>query len=126
MLGNPRKRKAGRIALAAALLLLPAQASFAQAIEGDGTEPAIPHEAIPAPAPATGPALMMPTPTLVEPEAPIATPDTPGAPVHAPAAEPAGADMNPGSAGQAADEIADIFSKMGDQIYEDCIFDLSE
>ena len=76
MLGNPRKRKAGRFALAAvaALLLLPAQASFAQAIEGDGTEPAIPHEAIPAPAPApaptTGPALMMPTPTLVEPEAP--------------------------------------------------------
>ncbi|MGE0023597.1 MAG: DUF2778 domain-containing protein, partial [Hyphomicrobium sp.] len=26
----------------------------------------------------------------------------------------------------AADEIADIFSKVGDQIYEDCIFDLSE
>lgn len=25
-----------------------------------------------------------------------------------------------------ADEIADIFSKVGDQIYEDCIFDLSE
>ena len=30
------------------------------------------------------------------------------------------------SAGAAADAIADVFSKVGDQIYEDCIFELSE
>jgi hypothetical protein len=29
-------------------------------------------------------------------------------------------------AAQAADQIADFFSKVGDQIYEDCIFDLSD
>ncbi len=31
-----------------------------------------------------------------------------------------------GGAAAAADEIADIFSKVGDQIYEDCIFELSD
>lgn len=31
-----------------------------------------------------------------------------------------------GSAAAAADQIADFFSKVGDQIYEDCIFELSE
>jgi hypothetical protein len=30
------------------------------------------------------------------------------------------------SAGAAADAIADVFSKVGDQLYEDCIFELSE
>ena len=29
-------------------------------------------------------------------------------------------------AGAAADAIADVFSKVGDQLYEDCIFELSE
>lgn len=37
-----------------------------------------------------------------------------------------GAGPSPGAgAGMAADELADIFSKVGDQLYEDCIFDLS-
>jgi hypothetical protein len=33
---------------------------------------------------------------------------------------------NPGAAAAAAGQIADFFSKVGDQIYEDCIFELSE
>jgi hypothetical protein len=37
-------------------------------------------------------------------------------------AEPGGADAR---AATSADEIADFFSKVGDQIYEDCIFELS-
>jgi len=32
----------------------------------------------------------------------------------------------PPSSGGAADAIADVFSKVGDQLYEDCIFELSE
>lgn len=39
------------------------------------------------------------------------------------AEEPVAADVAPPAA---ADEIADIFSKLGDQIYEDCIFALSD
>lgn len=34
--------------------------------------------------------------------------------------------IDAGGAAAAADEIADIFSKVGDQIYEDCIFELSD
>ncbi len=34
--------------------------------------------------------------------------------------------MPSASAGAAADAIADVFSKVGDQLYEDCIFELSE
>lgn len=33
---------------------------------------------------------------------------------------------DPGAAAAAAGEIADIFSKVGDQLYEDCIFELSD
>ncbi len=40
------------------------------------------------------------------------------------AEQPAAKDA--GGAAAAADEIADIFSKVGDQIYEDCIFELSD
>jgi hypothetical protein len=51
------------------------------------------------------------------------------APAHVglaqPAAEPDMAGVSP-AASAAADEIADIFSKIGDQIYEDCIFELSD
>ena len=42
--------------------------------------------------------------------------------MSSPAADNATSDDTPAS----ADDIADIFSKLGDQIYEDCIFDLSE
>lgn len=41
------------------------------------------------------------------------------------AAEPDAAGVSP-AVSAAADEIADIFSKIGDQIYEDCIFELSD
>lgn len=41
----------------------------------------------------------------------------------APAQGPPDAEAGPSAA---ADEIADIFSKLGDQLYEDCIFELSE
>ncbi len=38
-----------------------------------------------------------------------------------------GAGPSPGGAGpMGADELADIFSKVGDQLYEDCIFELSQ
>jgi hypothetical protein len=46
------------------------------------------------------------------------------APPSSRAVEPATTDASPAAA--AADEIADIFSKVGDQIYEDCIFELSD
>ena len=37
-----------------------------------------------------------------------------------------GAGQPGAGAGMAADELADIFSKVGDQLLEDCIFELSE
>lgn len=46
-------------------------------------------------------------------------------PAHTGLAQPA-AEPEAGPASAAADAIADIFSKVGDQIYEDCIFELSE
>ena len=37
-----------------------------------------------------------------------------------------GAGPSPGGGPMGADELADIFSKVGDQLYEDCIFELSQ
>lgn len=109
------------VAAVSLLLLLPAHPGFAQ----QAGEPTAESERATAPpplnAPSELPALMTPTPTLVEPAdmTPIAVP----APEPAEAPIPAG---DPGAAAAAANEIADIFSKVGDQIYEECIFDLSE
>lgn len=45
---------------------------------------------------------------------------------ESPAAEAPAAENTAADSPASADDIADIFSKLGDQIYEDCIFDLSE
>jgi hypothetical protein len=110
------------LAAAASLLLLSSHAGLSQ--QADAEPPMAPAEE-----PAM-PALMAPTPTLVSPPAPAAE----EAPVPTPeldaATAPAPEDVEPmpggASSAAAALEIADIFSKVGDQIYEDCIFELSE
>src|SRR5688572_20109827 len=108
----------GAFAAAASLVLLSSYAGHAQ--EAVEAEPPV----APAEEPAM-PALMAPTPTLVSPpapaaaEAPLPTPDLEAA--TAPMPEETEPPPGGASSAAAALEIADIFSKVGDQIYEDCI-----
>jgi len=113
------------LAAVSALLWLPAGALLAQEPPPAETEPANP-ELMPQPNPAEGPALMTPAPAFVTPSieettGAIPAPQLVNEPEPAEAPPPQDAAI-PG----AADAIADIFSKVGDQIYEDCIFELSE
>lgn len=55
--------------------------------------------------------------------APTAAPSAPAAPLAAPETP---AESSPADGPSAADELADVFSKIGDQIYQDCIFELSQ
>lgn len=104
-------------AMLAGLVLLVSHAGLAPQAAGQtaDTDPAM----APAPAPAETPALL--APTLTAPPAPAEVPEQEAVDADAPAEPPAEAPPS-----GAADEIADIFSKVGDQLYEDCIFELSD
>jgi hypothetical protein len=107
------------LALTASLLLPPAHTGFAQQ-----TEPSA-IEAETNTAPVDMPALMTPP----QETAPLDTAAPDIAPVEAapvPTPMPVTAPAQDASAPIGADAIADIFSKVGDQIYADCIFDLSD
>jgi cell division septation protein DedD len=110
-----RSRRRGVLcAVAVALCLLPGLAAFAQDTSGS--------TASEAPAPPT-PGLSE-LPALMAPPVP-AQPPPPDAAAEPAEPAPTATDASPADA-SAADDIADIFSKVGDQLYEDCIFDLSE
>lgn len=123
-------RQGWKAALAAAAALMLPCAVHAQAPAGDASSagmPAVqapPADAPAAPAPLDAPAIGFPH--LADPAttAGLRAAASP-APLEAPAPQPA---SRPGEAHApgAADEIADIFSKLGDEIYEDCIFELSD
>lgn len=121
------RRRAVALVAVAGLVLPLAHAGLAQ----EASEPP-PAEAAPEPAP---PSTSAPSelPALMSPAAPAAIPSTSAAPEDAagteaqPVAVPAPVPAaSPEASAAAANEIADIFSKVGDQIYEECIFDLSE
>jgi hypothetical protein len=95
--------RAATLAAAAGLLAVPLDQPRAQ-------------EAIQAPAP-------QPAKREAGPQAPAGQPATPNAVAAEPSAAPA---PPPAGAASAADQIADIFSQVGDQIYADCIFELSD
>jgi hypothetical protein len=105
--------------MAAGLLMLPAGQSLAEPADEPQAEQAL---EVPAPQPVT-----RAPPSAGEP----AKPHIDAAPEPLPAAGggATGTGREPGStppAARAADDIAEIFSKVGDQIYEDCIFELSQ
>jgi hypothetical protein len=122
-----RTGKAG-LAAAASLLLLHAHTALAQQAPEQAQDAAVEAEPAMAPPPATAPselpALMAPVPAPTPEQAPGQAQDAaaviPPEPVSAVSAAPAG------TPAATADEIADIFSKVGDQLYEDCIFELSD
>ncbi len=91
------------LAAAGGLLLLPVGQAIAQ-------------EAVQVPAPQPAKREAVPQPPAGQPAKTDTGPAEPSTP---PAASAAGA-------ASAADQIADIFSQVGDQIYEDCIFELSD
>lgn len=124
-------RQGWKAALAAAAALLLPCAAHAQA-PAAGAAPVAQAPAIPAPAaespaaqaPVDAPAIGFPHISDHTGTAGLSAAASP-APLEAPAPQPA---SRPGDAHApgAADEIADIFSKLGDEIYEDCIFELSD
>jgi hypothetical protein len=128
--------KTGSTAMAALAVFALAfsHAGFAQdtAAPPDPTVPDLMRPALAHPAISAETARLQPAPASPPPAAnPDAAAKTPAVEALAPAGEaPAGEAPAAGSATAdspaSADDIADIFSKLGDQIYEDCIFDLSE
>ena len=128
-------RQGWKAALVAAVALLLPYAAHAQAPAAEGPGAQTPATQLPAAqastteipaaqAPVDAPAIGFPHISDHTGNAGLSAAASP-APLEAPTPLPAYRPADAQAPG-AADEIADIFSKLGDEIYEDCIFELSD